>query len=64
MSETCPNCGKPVLPSDTACWHCGYMLAKRAKAKAAPSPAPPRVDVYKRQAATRASSPAWWRKGR
>ena len=43
MSETCPNCGKPVLPSDTACWHCGYTLAKRAKAKAAPSPAPPRV---------------------
>ena len=35
MSETCPNCGKPVLPSDTACWHCGYMLAKRAKLPAA-----------------------------
>lgn len=43
MSETCPNCGKPVLPSDTACWHCGYTLAKRAKAKAASSPTPPRV---------------------
>lgn len=48
MSETCPNCGKPVLPSDTACWHCGYTLAKRAKAKAASSPAPPRVGTLAR----------------
>lgn len=32
MSESCPNCGKPVLPTDTVCWHCGYMLPKRPKA--------------------------------
>ncbi len=32
MSESCPNCGKPVLPSDTVCWHCGYTLPKRPKA--------------------------------
>lgn len=35
MSETCPNCGKPVLPSDTVCWHCGYTLPARPKAKPA-----------------------------
>lgn len=35
MSETCPNCGKPILPTDTACWHCGYALPRRPKA---PSP--------------------------
>ena len=40
MSETCPNCGKPVLPTDTVCWHCGFALPKRARAKAAgPAPA-------------------------
>jgi hypothetical protein len=38
MSETCPNCAKPVLASDTTCWHCGAVLPKRAKAKAADSP--------------------------
>lgn len=32
MSESCPNCGKPVLASDTVCWHCGYTLPKRPKA--------------------------------
>lgn len=32
MSENCPNCDKPVLPSDTVCWHCGYTLPKRPKA--------------------------------
>lgn len=32
MNDTCPNCGKPVLPTDTACWHCGYALPKRPKA--------------------------------
>ncbi len=31
MSATCPNCGKPVLPTDTTCWHCGYALPKRPK---------------------------------
>ena len=38
MSETCPNCAKPVLASDTTCWHCGTVLPKRAKPKAADSP--------------------------
>ncbi len=32
MSDACPNCGKPVLPTDTTCWHCGYALPKRPKA--------------------------------
>ena len=32
MSDICPNCGKPILPTDTACWHCGYALPKRPKA--------------------------------
>lgn len=32
MSAACPNCGKPVLPIDTTCWHCGYALPKRPKA--------------------------------
>lgn len=31
MSETCPNCARPVLPADTVCWHCGYQLPPRAK---------------------------------
>lgn len=26
MSDQCANCGKPVLDSDTVCWHCGYKL--------------------------------------
>ncbi|HOU39944.1 MAG TPA: zinc ribbon domain-containing protein [Promineifilum sp.] len=39
MSAMCPNCGKPVLPTDTACWHCGYALPKRPKT---PLPARPR----------------------
>ena len=38
MSETCPNCAKPVLASDTTCWHCGTVLPKRAKPQAAGSP--------------------------
>lgn len=31
MSESCPNCTRPVLPADTVCWHCGYQLPQRAK---------------------------------
>ena len=50
MSETCPNCGKPVLPTDTACWHCGYALSKRAKPK--PAPPPPRVGPLAREQST------------
>ncbi len=34
MSDQCANCGKPVLDSDTVCWHCGYKL------KPAPAPEP------------------------
>ncbi len=34
MSDQCANCGKPVLDSDTVCWHCGYKL----QAVAAPEP--------------------------
>ena len=29
MTEACPNCGKPLLPTDTVCWHCGHTLPKR-----------------------------------
>lgn len=36
MSEACPNCGKPVLATDTVCWHCGYQLPKRPAARPAP----------------------------
>lgn len=43
MSETCPNCGKPVLPTDTVCWHCGYTLPARPKAKPAAAPRPSRA---------------------
>lgn len=35
MAEACPNCGKPVLETDTQCWHCGYSLPKRARPKPA-----------------------------
>ena len=49
MSESCPNCGKPVLPSDTVCWHCGYTLPKRPKS-APPAnsgqPAERRVELH------------------
>lgn len=31
MTESCPNCGKPVLETDTVCWHCGYQLPRRPK---------------------------------
>lgn len=40
-AETCENCGRPVLPTDITCWHCGYRLPrqpKQASAKAKPSP--------------------------
>lgn len=44
MSDTCPNCGKPVLPTDAACWYCGFDLPRRPAAKPAPAarePKPP-----------------------
>ncbi len=50
MSETCPNCGKPVLPTDTACWHCGFALSKRAKPR--PAPLPARVGPLAREQST------------
>jgi hypothetical protein len=37
MNESCPNCGKPLLPTDTACWHCGYTLARKPAKPAAPA---------------------------
>ncbi|MFO7661789.1 MAG: hypothetical protein R6X18_04265 [Chloroflexota bacterium] len=33
--DTCENCGRPVLPSDVTCWHCGYTLPGRPKSRAA-----------------------------
>jgi len=41
VSESCPNCGKPVLASDTVCWHCGYTLPKRPKPAPSPRNSPP-----------------------
>ncbi len=41
VAEACPNCGKPVLPGDTVCWHCGYTLPKRPKARPAEAPREP-----------------------
>jgi len=38
MAEACPNCGKPVLPGDTVCWHCGYALPRRPKTRPAEAP--------------------------
>lgn len=35
MSESCPNCGKPVLSADVTCWHCGYALPARPKTRPA-----------------------------
>lgn len=29
--DTCENCGRPVLPTDVTCWHCGYALPRRPK---------------------------------
>lgn len=29
MSENCPQCGKPALPDDVVCWHCGQRLPAR-----------------------------------
>lgn len=46
MSEACPNCQKPVLPTDVVCWHCGYTLPKR------PKPGPPAQPV-------RGTPPGW-----
>lgn len=39
MTEACPNCGKPVLATDTVCWHCNYPLPKRPKARPPARPA-------------------------
>lgn len=39
MAERCPNCEKPVLPTDVVCWHCGYQLPRKATAAAAKAPA-------------------------
>lgn len=33
MSDACPNCGKPVLPTDTVCWHCGHPQPRRPKTR-------------------------------
>jgi hypothetical protein len=38
LTESCPNCNKPVLETDTVCWHCGYQLPKRPKAGPANKP--------------------------
>lgn len=55
MSATCPNCGRPVLPTDTTCWHCGYALPKRPKT---PSPArAPRHGAAAASASTAESAP-------
>lgn len=32
MGDVCPNCQKPVLPTDIICWHCGYQLPRRPSA--------------------------------
>lgn len=57
MSETCPNCGKPVLPTDTVCWHCGFVLPKRTRAKVAdPAPAASR-DGWDSRSSRRAAPP-------
>ncbi len=39
MSNSCPNCDKPILESDTVCWHCGFVLPKRPKPRATAEPA-------------------------
>lgn len=30
MTRTCDNCRRPVLDTDTACWHCGWKLSPLA----------------------------------
>jgi len=52
MSDACPNCGKPVLPTDTTCWHCGYALPKRPKAPPPPRPQPGRAGPAEAATAT------------
>lgn len=32
MVDRCPNCDKPILPTDVVCWHCGYQLPRKASA--------------------------------
>lgn len=33
MTRTCDNCRRPVLETDTVCWHCGWKLSPTAPAK-------------------------------
>ena len=61
MSETCPNCAKPVLATDTTCWHCGYVLPRRAKTKTADQQPPalsagPRLGPLTRERAANAGA--------
>lgn len=44
MSDTCDVCGKPVLATDTACWHCGNPLPRRER-RAAPPATPGKMDT-------------------
>jgi hypothetical protein len=55
-TNTCPACGKRILPSDTLCWHCGHKLPEQA----APLDLPlsPRV-VAKRPAAPQTDTPSY-----
>jgi hypothetical protein len=41
MNDSCPNCGKPVLDTDTICFHCGHPLPRRSKPDRPPA-TPPR----------------------
>jgi hypothetical protein len=50
MNDSCPNCGKPVLDTDTVCFHCGYPLPRRSKPGRPPA-APPRRDRSRADAA-------------
>lgn len=34
MNLTCDNCGRPVLETDTVCWHCGRQLPERPRPRA------------------------------
>lgn len=59
MSDACPNCGKPILPTDTACWYCGYTLPRKAAKPAAaakPSGRPRPSRAARGRPATAASS--------
>lgn len=49
--ETCENCGRPVLPTDTTCWHCGYTLPRRTKPAARKAEGLPDISRHARQTA-------------